>query len=140
MAKKKDVTNFSSEELFEMAKLRAQEEKEMQKQELRSQVADLKAERKEILARHKRELAEIDGRIRGLTGRRGRGAGSKGTQTGISGVVLDLLANTKKADTKQIRAELEAQGINTANLAQTLAYLKRTGRVTSPARGEYSLA
>lgn len=140
MAKKKSVNELSSEELYEMAKLREQEEKESKKQELRAQAAELRAERKAMLARHKRELADMDAQISALTGRRARGAGSKGTQTGISGVVLDLLANVKKADTKQIRAELEAQGINTANLAQTLAYLKRTGRVKSAARGEYSLA
>lgn len=140
MAKNKDVNSLTSEELFEMARLREQEEKDRLKQEMREQVAALRAERKRTLTRHKRELAEIDAQIEAMTGRRSRGSAAKGSQTGISQMVMEILASTKKADTKHIRAELEAQGVNTANLAQTLAYLKRTGRVKSTGRGQYSAA
>lgn len=140
---KKDIGNLSSEELFELAKQREQEEWQQQKDALRAQLAELRAERKQILARHKRELADIDARIRAAGGRTRGGAGagaSKGTQTGISTAVLELLGAVKKADTGTIRQQLEAQGVNTANLGQTLAYLKRTGRIKSLARGVYSAA
>lgn len=137
MAKKKDVNSLTSDELYEMARVREQEEKERIKQEARQQVAELRAERKRTLTRHKRELAQIDAQIEALSGRRSRGSAAKGAQTGISSVVLEILGSVKKASTKELRAELEAKGINTANLAQTLAYLKRTGRVKSTGRGQY---
>lgn len=139
---KKDIGSLTSEELFELAKQREQEEWEQEKEAMRAHLAELRAERKQMLARHKRELAEMDAQIRAAGGRtRGGGVGGrKGAQTGISGAVMDVLSGVKKADTKAIREQLEAQGINTANLGQTLAYLKRTGRVKSTGRGVYAAA
>jgi hypothetical protein len=135
---RKDINRLSSEELFELAKQRENEEMEQQKEALREQIAELRAERKQTVARHKRELAAIDSKIRALGGRTRSGGGGKGGQMGISGAVLELLAGVRKMDTKQLREQLEAQGVNTANLGQTLAYLKRTGRVKSQGRGVYA--
>jgi len=136
---RKDLNNLSSDELFELARQREQEEYEQEKETRRAQLAELRAERKKAVTRHKRELAEIDAQIRELGGRT-RGGARQGSQTGISAAVLEILAAEKKADTKQIRAALEASGIDTTNLGQTLAYLKRTGRVKSPGRGIYAKA
>lgn len=136
---RKDIKNLTSDELFELARQREMEEYEQEKETRRAQLAELRAERKKIVSRHKRELAEIDGQIRDLGGRT-RGGSRQGSQTGISAAVLEILGAEKKADTKHIRASLEASGVNTDNLGQTLAYLKRTGRVKSPARGVYALA
>lgn len=138
---KKDINSLTSDELFELAKQREQEEWEQEKATMRAHLAELRAERKKMVARHKRELAEIDAQITAAGGRtRGGAGGKKGAQTGISGAVMDVLTGVKKADTKMIREQLEAQGINTANLGQTLAYLKRTGRVKSAGRGVYTSA
>lgn len=138
---KKDISSLTSEELFELAKQRELQEWEQEKEALRAQLAELRAERKKMLSRHKRELADIDAQIRAAGGRpRGGAGGKKGAQTGISNAVMDVLAGVRKADTKAIREQLEAQGINTANLGQTLAYLKRTGRVKSVGRGVYASA
>ena len=52
--------------------------------------------------------------------------------------VLEIVAKTKKISTKEIKAQLDNRGIVANNLAQTLAYLKRQGKVTSPARSIYS--
>lgn len=135
----RNIKNLSSDELFELARQREQEEYEQEREARRAQLAELRAERKKILARHKRELAEIDAQIRDSGGRT-RGGSRQGSQTGISAAVLEILAAEKKADTKHIRATLEASGINTTNLGQTLAYLKRTGKVKSPSRGMYAKA
>jgi hypothetical protein len=138
---KKDITSLTSEELFELAKQREHEEWEQEKEAMRAHLAELRAEKKKMLARHKRELADLDVQIAAAGGRtRGGTGGKKGAQTGISSAVMEVLAGAKKADTKMIREQLEAQGINTTNLGQTLAYLKRTGRVKSVGRGVYASA
>jgi hypothetical protein len=54
--------------------------------------------------------------------------------------VLDIVSQAKKISTKEIKAELESRGVVANNLPQTLAYLKRQGKVTSPARSIYSPA
>jgi len=135
---KKDIGKLSSEELFQLAEKRQMQEHEEQKEAMRAQVAELRAERRQMLARHKRELADVEARISAMTGRGRKGSARKGAQTGISNAVLDILSGVKKADTKKIREKLEANGINTANLGQTLAYLKRTGRIQSVDRGVYA--
>ena len=137
----RNVKNLSSDQLYAMAQKREQEENEQAKEEKKKQLAALRAERKKMLTRHKRELAKLDEQIREFGGRtRVRAPKAKqGSQTGISAMVLEILAAEKKADTKQIRAALESKGVSTSNLGQTLAYLKRTGRVKSAARGVYSV-
>jgi len=137
---KKDIGNLTSEQLFELAEQRKQQEKEQEKEAMRAQLTELRAEKKQMLARHKRELAEIESRISAMSGRGRRSTTRKGAQTGISSAVLTILSGAKKADTKKIRAKLEEQGINTANLGQTLAYLKRTGRIKTLGRGLYASA
>jgi hypothetical protein len=137
---RKDINNLSAEELYELARQREQEEYEQEKEERRAQLAELRAERKKMLARHKREIAEIDEQIQALGGRSRNRAAKQGSQTGISSMVLEILAAEKKTDTKHIRAALEASGIDTTNLGQTLAYLKRTGRIKSAGRGVYAMA
>ena len=52
--------------------------------------------------------------------------------------VLEIVSGAKKISTKDIKEQLEARGVVANNLAQTLAYLKRQGKVTSPARSIYS--
>ena len=54
--------------------------------------------------------------------------------------VLDIVSQSKKVSTKEIKAELDNRGVVAKNLAQTLAYLKRQGKVKSPARSIYSPA
>lgn len=138
MAKKKSVENMSAEELYALAQQKEQEEQVAQQEAVRQEIEALRAERRELVAKQKKELAAIDAKIRKLGGRsasrRRGGAGGK-----VTTAILDILAGGK-ANTKDIKATLEAQGITANNLSQTLAYLKRTGRVTSPSRSVYALA
>jgi hypothetical protein len=139
MAKKRTVANMSAEELYALAQEREQEEQEAQQAALREQIEALRAQRRELVARHKKELAAIDSQIRKLGGRTRR-AGGRGRAGGnVTDQILAILAKGK-ATTKEIRDALESQGVTAGNLSQTLAYLKRTGRVTSPARAVYALA
>ena len=136
MAKKKTIDELSAEELYELAKAKEAEERDRQKEAMRAELDKLKAERKGILARHRKELAEIDARIRKLGGRSsGRTGGGN-----VSASVLDILSDKKQHSTKDIQAELQKRGVVANNLAQTLAYLKRQGKVKSPKRSIYSAA
>ena len=138
MAKKKTVDSMSAEELYALAQERELQEQEAQQAELREQIEALRAERRELIAANKKAVAAIDSKIRKLGGRTGRGTARR-SGGNITAKVLEVLAKGK-ASTKDIKAALEAQGVAPANLAQTLAYLKRTGRVTSPSRAVYALA
>ena len=140
MAKKKTIEELSAEELYGLAKAREAEEREREREAMRAEVDKLKAERKTILSRHRKELAAIDAKIRSMGGRTtARGArGSNGSN--ISSSVIEILSDKKQHSTKQIQAELDQRGIVAKNLAQTLAYLKRQGKVKSPKRSIYSIS
>jgi hypothetical protein len=140
MAKK--LAELSSDELYELARQRADEEEAAEKEAMRAQIDELRAQRKQMMARHRKELAAIDAEIRAMGGRSGGGRGKKRGSNGVSVTeqVLDIVSQNKKISTKEIKAALEERGIVASNLAQTLAYLKKQGRVTSPARSVYSPA
>lgn len=134
---KKDIQQMSAEELYALAQKKEKEEEAMLKEKAKAELAKLREERKEVIAKHKKKLAAIDAQIRSMGGR--TGGASKGRQTGASATILKLLADGEM-DTKSIRARLESMGISVSNLGQTMAYLKRNGKVKSAARGLYKLA
>ena len=135
---KKDIQKMSAEELYALAQKKEKEEEARQREAAKAQLAELRAERKALLAKHRKELTDLDAKIRAHGGRTGGTAG-KGRQTGASAVILKLLAGGEM-DTKSIRNKLEKQGVSVSSLGQTMAYLKRSGKVTSVARGVYKLA
>lgn len=138
MAKKKTIEQMSSDELYELAKARLVEEQEAQKEQAREQIEALREERRELVAQQRKELAIIDRKIAKL---RGTGKAARGRAgINVSTAVMDVLATGKKFSTKEIQAALSANGIVANNLSQTLAYLKRQGKVKSPARSVYALA
>lgn len=138
MAKK--IADLSSEELYEMAREREQQEEARAQEAARAQIDELRRQRREATARHRKELAAIDAEIRKLGGRTGPGRRRSAAGGSVTEHVLDIVGNSKKISTKEIKAELDNRGIVANNLAQTLAYLKRQGKVTSPARSIYSPA
>ena len=136
---KKNVSDMSSEELYQLAREREEQEAMEAKEAVRAQIEALRAQRKEIVARHRKELAAIDAEIRSLGGRassRGKRRGSAGGN--VTDHVMDIVSQAKKITTAEIKAELENRGVVANNLAQTLAYLKRQGRVSSPSRSVYT--
>jgi hypothetical protein len=138
MAKKKSLEELSADELYALAQEREQQEAEAQREAVKQQIDDLKAQRKALIAEHKKELAALDKEIRKLGGRT-RSRRSGGGEN-VTDVVYGIVQAAGEISTKDIRAQLEAQGVEAANLAQTLAYLKRQGRVTSPSRSVYAPA
>ena len=137
---KKLISDLSSDELYRLAQEREEQEATEAKEAARAQIEELRNTRRDMMTRHRKELAAIDAEIRALGGRSGRGKRRASSPGNVTGQVLDIVSKAKKISTKEIKAELESRGIVANNLPQTLAYLKRQGKVTSPARSIYSPA
>jgi len=139
MAKKKTLDQMSSNELFELAQARQEQEEEKEREAVREQLTTLREERRVLVAAHRKELAAIDRKIQKLSGKPASGGRGR-SSVNVSQAVLDILAAHKKLSTKEINAKLASDGIVANNLSQTLAYLKRQGKITSPQRSVYSMA
>ena len=137
---KKSLSDLSSDELYRLAQEREEQEAAAEKEAARAQIEALRTKRRETVARHRKELAAIDAEIRALRGRSARGKKRSSAGGSVTDQVLEIVSKAKKVSTKEIKAELENRGVVANNLAQTLAYLKRQGKVTSPARSIYSAA
>lgn len=137
---RKSLSDLSSDELYRLAQEREEQEAAAAKEAAREQIEELRNQRRELVARHRKELAAIDAEIRALGGRGSRGKRRGGSGISVTDQVLDIVSKSKKVSTKEIKAELESRGVVANNLAQTLAYLKRQGKVVSPARSIYSAA
>ena len=133
----KSIDDLSAAELFELAQRRQQEEKDRQREALKEQVEALRAKRRDAAVRHKKELAAIDGEIRALSGG-GRPARARG-KVNVSQKVIDIIGAKGTASTTDIKKALDDAGIAGGNLSQTLAYLKRMGRIASAGRANYKL-
>ena len=139
MARKKNVEQMSSDELFELAKARQDEELAKAREAVREKVDALREKRKALLAKHRKELAAIDSQIRKLGGKTASGGRGRGS-VNVSKAVIDILTEHEKLSTKEIQAQLATAGVVANNLSQTLAYLKRQGKISSPSRSVYSIA
>lgn len=137
---KKNVSDLSSEELYALAKEREEQEAAEAREAARAELDALRQQRREMVARHRKELAAIDAEIRNLGGRTPRGRRRAAGGPSVTDQVLDIVSGAKKISTKEIKAELDNRGVVANNLAQTLAYLKRQGKVKSPARSIYAPA
>jgi hypothetical protein len=134
----KSLDELSAAELFELAQRRQQEEKDRQREALKEQVEALRGKRRDAIARHKKELAAIDADIRALSG--GSRAARPRGKVNVSQKVLDIIGAKGTASTTDIKKVLDDEGIAAGNLSQTLAYLKRMGRIASAGRANYKLA
>ena len=136
MAKQKSLDQMSADELFQLAQTRQQQEAEKQREAAREELMALREERRALIAAQKKEVAAIDRKIEKLSGK----PASKGRGQNISKAVLAILTAQGQQSTKEIKAKLDADGIVANNLSQTLAYLKRNGKITSPQRSVYAMA
>lgn len=137
---RKSLAGLSSDELYELAREREEQEAAEAQAAVRAQIEELRNLRRETVARQRKELAAIDAEIRGLGGRAPRGKQRRSSGGSVTEQVYDIVSSAKKISTKEIKAELEKRGVVAKNLAQTLAYLKRQGKVESPSRSIYTPA
>lgn len=136
---KNDLRELSAKELYALAQEREQQEWEEERQLRAARIQELRATRRKLVSMHQRELAAMDAEIQQLGGRTAGKTGGRRAD-GLSGRILAILEASGETSTKQIRTGLEAQGVSPAHLNQTLAYLKRTGRIVAPRRAVYRMA
>ncbi len=135
-----DMNKMTSEELFALANQKQSDEKKWIAEENKGKIAEVRAERKAILLRQKNEINEINKRITALGGKVSGATTTGKGGAGISAVIMGLLDEVEHMDTKAIREKLETLGVSVSNLGQSLAYLKKGGKVESVERGIYKKA
>ncbi len=132
-----DFNNMTADDLYKLAKQREIDERKWIAEENKQKIAELREERKQLQARHKKEINEVNSRITALGGKvAGTSTTGKG-RTGISAAIVELLDEVGELDTTAIREKLNSIGVSVGNLGQTLAYLKKNGKVDSVSRGVY---
>jgi putative lipoic acid-binding regulatory protein len=142
----KPIQEMTSDELFAYAQSRRIEEAEIARREYRDQLNSLRQRRREITKAYNKETASIDASIRKIRQKMSPNTAiptnSKGKSSGgnISAAVIAILQQNGEMNTKAIHEALKKDGINAANLSQTLSYLKRQEKVVSPTRANYKLA
>ena len=103
---------------------------------------ELEAKRKELVAKQRKEQAGLDQKIQKLGGTVRRRAAKRARRAGggptIGEQLTIIVANQPEMAISEIREKAEEAGVDTANLSQALAYLKRQGRLDSPRRGVYA--
>jgi len=139
MAKTKALEELRAEELYALAQQREQEEAEARRDAMKQQIDALRAKRKTLVAAHRKEISAIDTKILKLAGKTRR-VRSRTNGENLTDIVVDIVHSAGEISTQQIRAELDAQGIEARNLSQTLAYLKRVGKLASPGRSLFAPA
>ncbi len=130
----KSLDQMTSVELYQLAEKRKQQERDMEKEAQRERVEALRNQRRDLIARHKKDLAALDAEIKALAG--ARAPRSRG-RVNVSQKVLEIIAGAGTASTGDIKKALADLGIVGGNLSQTLAYLKRQGKVASVGRAQY---
>lgn len=135
-----DFNNMTADDLYKLAKQREIDERKWVAEKNKQKISELREERKQLQARHKKEINEVNSRILALGGKvAGTSTTGKG-RTGISAAIVELLDEVGELDTTAIREKLNAIGVSVGNLGQTLAYLKKNGKVDSVSRGVYKKA
>jgi hypothetical protein len=134
-----DFNNMTADELYALAKQKEADEKKWIAEENKQKISDLREERKQLLLRHKKEVNEVNARIKALGGRVPVSSAASKGGAGATAAIVELL-EAGELDKKAIREKLDAIGVSVGNLGQTLAYLKKNGKVASVARGVYKKA
>jgi len=132
-----DFNNMTADDLYKLAKQRENDERQLVTEQNKQKIANLREERKQLQARHKREINEVNSRIRALGGKVPATSATGKGRTGISAAIVELLDEVGELDTTAIREKLNSLGMSVGNLGQTLAYLKKNGKVASVSRGVY---
>ena len=141
MAKKNSVDNMSSAALYKLAQRVEQEERAKQQEAAKEKIDALKVKRRQLVARQKKELAKLDAEIKKLGGKAPSSLGrKKRTRGSVSAAVLEAITAAGEISTQDLKAALDSKGVTAGNLGQTLAYLKRQGKISSPSRAVYVIS
>jgi len=143
-----DLSGLDAETLYRLAREKEQEEERARVEANKEKIKALRTERKAMLARQAEELMALDRELEVLSGvKASKAQAAKKTgqtralpEDTISAQLVGLIQAAGELHTQDIRVQAEEQGLSVKNLSQTLAYLKRTGRLDSPRRGVYTVA
>ncbi len=115
-----------------LARAREIKEKEKEEQQRQAELSTLRARRKVLLE----QLQAIDSRISEIDSVPliAQLPGHGGT---ISDEIVAFVSAYDVVRTADLKVHLDALGLNTANLGQMVAYLKRQGRLEGVGRGKY---
>jgi hypothetical protein len=140
MAKKNTVSNLSSAALYKLANEREQEEMAKQQEANKEKLTALRQKRRELVAKQKKDMAKLDAEIRKLGGKAPSSSKRKRSTAGnVSAQVVAAIAEAGEINTQDLKAALAQKGIIAGNLGQTLSYLKRQGKISSPSRAVYAV-
>ena len=131
-----DANEMNSEQLFALAKEKQEAERKWIEEENKGKIAELREERKQMLLRHKKEVNGVNKRIKELGGRVPVSSAVAKGATGATAAIVEIL-EAGELDTKTLREKLDEMGVSVKNIGQTLAYLKKNGKIASVARGIY---
>ena len=145
MSDTKPVEQMSSDELFELARKKRVIEEEVAQAELELNIRELQEERMEMVKTFKSALKSIDDELAkmGKPARRTSDSnkGPSNRKRGeLSDTLIMVISTHQPVRTDLLKSELEKRGLPTKYLAQTLAYLKKKGRIVAPSRGCYRIA
>jgi len=145
-SKKLNLDGLDSAALFKLAQEKEKAEREAQREEHRARIDELRSLRREITARYKRDMAALERELDQLQGRTQRSITRPvkprrpRTGTSISDILIATIGAKDSMHVHEIRDRAVEQGLKPSTVTQMLAYLKRTGRIESRRRGEYSVA
>lgn len=130
------LDELSSKELQKMADAKKREEEAVAQQKMKEELAALRKKRKVLEAQFRKELRSIDKEIDTLKGKQPGGKKPKSMAQQITA----MLSRNSAMAVADIRGNLERRGYPASSLPQTLAYMKKAGKVEQPQRGVYKLA
>ena len=139
MAKKNSVSNMSSASLYKLAQKREQEEMATQQEAAKGKINELRVKRRALVVKQKKELAKVDREIAKLGGKKSPASSGKRKGKNVSSSVLEAISAAGTINTQDLKAALAAKGVVAGNLGQTLAYLKRQKKISSPSRAVYAI-
>lgn len=147
MVNRERLEDLDAATLYRLAREKEKAERVAQDSERRIRLRDLQVQRRETLERHRRELAQIDRELAANLPGSSRPASpgerrvSRPFMEGpsIGGTLCAIIADKSEMPIEEIRERATEQGISLKTVTQMLAYLKRTGRLTSARRGVYKL-
>ena len=134
----KKLADLSAQDMYQLATQKEQEEQGAEREANAAEVKRLQQERKAMLKWHRDELAELEAQIAALQGQKPRKSGRRHRHPARTDAIMSALASSDgPMATAAIREALKDQGIPTDNIVQTLASLKKQGRIESAGRAMY---
>ncbi len=131
------LQGMSSDELFNLAEKRREEEAAQKREAMKEQISEIRARLRALDRDYKKNRAALEAEVNALTGKQSKTVSSGGRTQGVSAKIVEIVQGAVEITTKEIGAQLDALGMKPKNLSQSMAYLKKRGEVVSVGHGIY---